>query len=232
MDSARSVTQSCVTLCEPKDCSLPGSSIHGTSQARILECAAMLYSRGSFQPRDRTHASCTGRQILSHWATWEVPGWRCCAWSLRHVWLFMTPWLQPARLLCPWGFSKQEYWSGLPCPTPGDLPDSGVEPRSPTLKADSLLIELPRKLKNTGVGSLSLLQGIFPTQESNQDLLYYRWILYQLRYQGSPIGWTVVPFKFSLHAWRWRQWFMEPKLKDFKICYRSQLWHAPMPHSQ
>ena len=55
---------------------------------------------------------------------------------------------------------------------------------------------------------------------------------YQLRYQGSPIGWTVVPFKFSLHAWRWRQWFMEPKLKDFKICYRSQLWHAPMPHSQ
>ena len=43
------------------------------------------------------------------------------------------------------------------------------------------------KLKNTGVGSLSLLQGIFPTQESNWDLLYYRWILYQLSYQSWQI---------------------------------------------
>ena len=41
--------------------------------------------------------------------------------------------------------------------------------------------------QNTGVGSLSLLQGIFPTQELNQDLLHCRWILYQLSYQGSPI---------------------------------------------
>ena len=41
--------------------------------------------------------------------------------------------LQPARLLCPWGFSRQEYWSGLPCPPPGDLPNPGPEPRSPTL---------------------------------------------------------------------------------------------------
>ena len=36
------------------------------------------------------------------------------------------------------GFSRQEYWSGLPCPPPGDLPNSGIEPRSPTLQADSL----------------------------------------------------------------------------------------------
>ena len=46
--------------------------------------------------------------------------------------------LQPARLLCPWGFSRQEYWSGLPCPSPGDLPNPGIEPRSPILQADSL----------------------------------------------------------------------------------------------
>ena len=44
--------------------------------------------------------------------------------------------LQPARLLCPWGFSRQEYWSGLPFPPPGDLPTLGVEPRSPELQAD------------------------------------------------------------------------------------------------
>ena len=42
-------------------------------------------------------------------------------------------------------FSRQEYWSGLPCPSLGDLPNSGIEPRSPTLQADSLSFELPRK---------------------------------------------------------------------------------------
>ena len=59
------------------------------------------------------------------------------------------------------GFSRQEYWSGLPCLSPGDLPNAGTEPRSPTLQADSLPIELPGKPKNTGMGSLSLLQGNF-----------------------------------------------------------------------
>ena len=52
---------------------------------------------------------------------------------------------QPARLLCPWGFSRQESWSGLPCPLLGDLPNSGKEPRPPTLQADSLLSEPPGK---------------------------------------------------------------------------------------
>ena len=51
--------------------------------------------------------------------------------------------LQPARLLCPWGFSRQEYWSGLPCPPPGDLPNLGTEPRSPASQVDSLLSEPP-----------------------------------------------------------------------------------------
>ena len=46
--------------------------------------------------------------------------------------------LQPTRLLWPWGFSWQKYWSGLPCPPPGDLPNPGIEPRSPALQMDSL----------------------------------------------------------------------------------------------
>ena len=46
--------------------------------------------------------------------------------------------LQPDRLLCPLGFSKQEYWSGLPFPSPGDLPNPEIKPRSPALQADSL----------------------------------------------------------------------------------------------
>ena len=82
-------------------------------------------------------------------------------------------------------FFSQEYWSGLPCPPPGDLPKPGFKPRSPALRADSLLAEPQGKPKNTGVGSLSLLQRIFLTQESNRDLLHCRRILYQLSYQGS-----------------------------------------------
>ena len=53
--------------------------------------------------------------------------------------------LWPTRLLCPWGFSRQEYWSGLPCPLPEDRPSSGIEPRSPALQADSLPSEPPGK---------------------------------------------------------------------------------------
>ena len=62
----------------------------------------------------------------------------------------------------------------------------GIEPRSPTCQADSLPAEPQGKPKNTGVGSLSLLQQIFPTQELNQGLLHCRQILYQLSYQGRP----------------------------------------------
>ena len=71
-------------------------------------------------------------------------------------------------------YFRQEYWSGLPFPTPGGLPNPGIELRSSTLLADSLPSEPPGKPKNTGVGNLSLLQGYFPTQESNWGLLHFR----------------------------------------------------------
>ena len=60
--------------------------------------------------------------------------------------------LQPVRILCPWGFSRQEYWSGLPCPSPEDLPDPAIEPASltsPALAAASLPLESPKKLPLT-----------------------------------------------------------------------------------
>ena len=107
------VTQSCLILCDPMDCSLSGSSVHGILQARILEWVA--------------------------------------------------------------------------CPAPGDLPNPGIEPRFPALQVDSLPSEPPGKPKNTGVCSLSLLQRIFQTEESNWSLLHFRWILYQQSYQGSLI---------------------------------------------
>ena len=56
-----------------------------------------------------------------------------------------TPWTVPARRLCPWDFSRQEYWSALQFPSPGDLPNPGIEPASPTMQADSLPTELLRE---------------------------------------------------------------------------------------
>ena len=58
--------------CNHVDCQLPGSSVHGVFQARILERVAISYSRRSSQPGDRTHISSTGRWILYNWATWEA----------------------------------------------------------------------------------------------------------------------------------------------------------------
>ena len=104
--------------------------------------------------------------------------------SLSCVGLFASPWTVAYQTPPSMGFSRQEYWSGLPFPSPGDLPNPRIEPWSPALCTDSLLFEPPGKPKNTGVGSLTL--RIFPTQESNRGLLHCRWILYQLSYQGSP----------------------------------------------
>ena len=69
-----------------------------------------------------------------------------CAQSLSPVWLFATPWTVAHQAPLPMGFSREEYWSGLPCPSPGHLPNPGIEPRSPALQADSLLSELPGEL--------------------------------------------------------------------------------------
>ena len=87
----------------------------------------------------------------------------------------------------------------MPSSNPGvDLPNPGIESRSPALRADCLLTEPPGKPKNTGVGSLSLLQRIFLTQELNQGLLPCRWIFYQLSYQGSH---TAVPNTLQVPQW-------------------------------
>ena len=87
-----------------------------------------------------------GLRQSGHW--WWLTNWICflwitgCAQSFPTLW---THWGAHARLLCPWGFSRQEYWSGLLCPPPGDLPNPGIEPRSPTLQVDSLPTKPPRK---------------------------------------------------------------------------------------
>ena len=76
--------------------------------------------------------------------------------------------LHPHGLYSPWNSSGQDTRVGSLSLLQGNLPNPGVEPRSPTLWADSLPGESQKKPKNTGVGSLFLLQRIFPTQESNR----------------------------------------------------------------
>ena len=111
------------------------------------------------------------KPCLFSWVKWKL---------LSHIKLFATPWTIQFM-----EFSRPEYWSGQPFPSPRDLPNPGIEPRSPALQADSLPAKPPGKPKNIGVGNLSFLQQIFPTQESNRGLLHCKWILYQLSQRSS-----------------------------------------------
>ena len=83
-------------------------------------------------------------------------------------------------------FSRPEYWSGWSFPSPGDPPNPVIEHRSPTLQTDSLPAEPPGKPKNTGMGSPSLLQWIFLTQESNWSLLHCRGLFTNSAIRESP----------------------------------------------
>ena len=107
---------------------------------------------------------------------------------------------------CPTLYDRMEYtvhgilqarileWVAFPFSR--GLPKPGIAPRFPTLQADSLPAESSGEPKNTGVSSLSLLQWIFLTQESNRGLLHCRQILYQLSHKGSPriLEWVAYPF--------------------------------------
>ena len=133
------VTKSCLTLLRP----------HELKPVRLLcpwdfpgkntwvGCHFLL--RGISPPRDQTHipcVSCIGRRILYHWASKEayiIHERKVKVKLLSRVWLFATPWTVAYQAPPSMGFSRQEYWSGLPFPTPGDLPDPGIKPGSPEL---------------------------------------------------------------------------------------------------
>ena len=93
--------QSYPTLCIPMGCSLPGSSVHGILQARILEWVAMPTFKGSSRPRDWnciSYISCIGRQVLYHWATWEAPLLIAISWE------FMTKMIFRNLCMIAWHF--------------------------------------------------------------------------------------------------------------------------------
>ena len=86
----------------------------------------------------------------------ENAKWEC--FSLTHVWVFLTLWTVAHQAPLSVEFSRHEHWSGEPLPSPGDLPDPGIEPRSPALlQADSLPVELPRNILCISITQLSFL---------------------------------------------------------------------------
>ena len=114
----------------------------------------------------------------------------CSVSDLLLLWVCLLPQLTYFFITGSWNFHlahgilQARIQSGY-FPSPGDLPNPEVEPRSPAQQVDSLPPDLQGKPKNTGVGSLSLLQEIFLTQESNQGLRHCSGILYQLRCERS-----------------------------------------------
>ena len=124
--------------------------------------------------------------------------------------------LQPARLLCPWDSPGKNTEA---CPPPGDLPNPGINPWSSTLQADSLPSEPQGKPENTGVGSLSLLQEIFLTQELNRGLQHCRQILYQLSYQDVK---SLSCVRLFVTPWTVAYW-APPSMGFFRQEYRSGL---------
>ena len=87
------------------------------------------------------------------------------------------------------------------------------------MQADSLPAESQGKSMNTGVGSLSLLQWVFPTQESNRGLQHCRWILYQLRHQGSPVPRPQFPHLYNKSVQQAHRFFMN--LRGISVQFSS-----------
>ena len=105
---------------------------------------------------------------------------------LSHGRLFVTPWTQLARLLCLWGFSRQEYWRGLSCASPGYLLNPGIEPRSPHTAGGFFTIWVAREAQEYWSGLSCILHGIFTTQGFNQVSPHCRQILLQSEPPEKP----------------------------------------------
>ena len=139
---AKSLSQSCLTLCNPMNCSPPGSSFQGDFLGKNTGVGCHTLLQGIF-PTQGLNLSLLH---LLHWQGDSLPpappGWSEVK-SLSRVRPFATPWTVAYQAPPSVGFSRQECWSGLPFPSPGDLPDPGIEPGSPALQADALLSEAP-----------------------------------------------------------------------------------------
>ena len=108
-------------------------------------------SRGKTIPREWKYSCCCSADVIPHSACLLSVVVVKVVKSLSRVRLFETPWTAAYQAPQSMEFSRQEYWSGLPFPSPGDLPNPGIEPRSPALRADALLSEPSGKPSNSTI---------------------------------------------------------------------------------
>ena len=129
--------------------------------------------------------------------------------SLSRVRLFATPWTVAHQAPLSMGFSRQEYWSGLPFPSPGDLPDPGIKPRSPALQADALTSEPPGK-------------------PSSSDISYksFKWTPLRPYKTSTLLEKSTCVFLMCEHIWL-RQTFREGP-----SCTSLYLWRVPVNWSR
>ena len=137
--------QSCPTLCDPMDCSLLGSSVHGILQASILEWVA--FPSPGHLPNPGSNP--------------DLPHCRRILYHLSHQ-------------------GSQEYWSGWPIPSPGDLPEAGIELQSPALQVDSLPAELPGKPYSGLLPFNSFLCSLFNVRTLVTLIFLINFIMYSL----------------------------------------------------
>jgi len=174
-----SVTQSCQTHCDLRDCSLPGSSVHRVFQARILEWVAISYSRGTFLNQGSIlsllhllHLQ-AGSLPLSHSRSPKITVCVCvcvCLYVSRTVMSdsMWPPWTVACQALLSMEFSRQEYWSELPFPFPGDLLQADSSPSEPPGKPIKINI---CRIKRTRAWVL-ILSKMF-------QLPVFGWVIYQ-----------------------------------------------------
>ena len=131
--------------------------IHDYSKYRKIISS---WKSNSLNPTDSKKSKwMLGRKWKKSIGKWNcIYPWKVKVKSLSHVWLFATPWTVAHQARLSIEFSRQEYWSGLPFPSPGDLPDAGIEPRFPALQADTLPSEPPGK----PIKSLSNVSSVLP----------------------------------------------------------------------
>ena len=124
--------------------------VPGTFQVRILEGVAISSSRGSFWSRDQRELTALAGGFFTPVSPAMPIG---SVWkekkSLSRVPLFATPSTVAHQAPPSMEFSRQEYWGGLPFPSPGDLPDLGIEPRSPALQAHAFTVWATREVYTT-----------------------------------------------------------------------------------
>ena len=192
----------------------PGSSVHWILQARILEWIAMPSSGGSSQPRDRTfisYVSCLGRWVLYHYHHLVSPP---KSESVSHSVVSDSLGSSVHEIL------QARILQWVPFPSPGDLPDPGIEPGSLTLQADSLLSEPPGKPLNPLFVYMYLFPLGLPSHPSTPPLQVITecWAELPVLYSSFPLG--ICFIRDSVCASMLLSWFVLPSPLDISC----KLW--------